>query len=696
MAQKRRGGLSRARTTGSGIRDQGGPDVRARELILQGQDLLARSRIAAAQRKFRQALGLCETSIGARSHLALTHLLQGECDQAENETKVVLEMAPDNVLALTTLARVQAAQERWSEAETTMVRALRCFYADRRAGVAAYDDLVNAAQMLAAMGDDRRLHQLYRRCVRGTPGAWDALMLTHMGIAAFNIGRYVEARWLWRMALDGASDDLELRDAIDAFLFAVGRADEEQGPPFSLDHRLRPGTVSAGESNPPGFVKAMALRALWQEGDMLAKDAAIDLLGQMDDPWVAGLLLDIVRQPELPDPIKMKAGVWLVERGFINDDEPLEMHVEGRLQEVIIEQETDQFELPSDAMASFERAVKAYEQGDEGAAEAAYREVLDVEADFVPALIGLANICRTTGRGQEAGQLLSRALRANPHDPMILFNLAILWAQEEKYDQVQRTLQLLKAAELPRDMRASYFALVGHVALQLDMPDTAEQAFLRCLRADPDNEQLSADLEVILESLQGNGDRGLPQDIGPGETDDGDSAPEPAIRPVETGENSGRQPTTTLEKRYEHQPIDPAWPWTKALTGLTRKRLQATARRLRVKKLWSMRKADLSAAIAGRLRGRLPWVWQALGEEERAALRWIDEQGGIVTLDRLRERFGADGPDNVDWSEDSATVPTRLQFWGLIFVGRLRGTEHPVAVLLEETRRLLHDMWRHG
>lgn len=701
MAQKRRGGgVPRSRSMDSGVRQKRGRDVRARELILQGQDLLARSYISAAQRKFRQALGVCESSIGARSHLALTHLLQGECEQAESETKAVLAVAPDNVLALTILAQALAAQRRWPEAHTTMVRALRCFYAAFRVGEADYDDFVNAARMLATMGDDQRLYQLYRRCVRGNPGAWDETVLTHMGVAAFNLERYLEARWLWRMA---QSEECELNDVLDAFLFTVARVEEQRVPPFALDHRLDPDTIVTGESDPPGFIKAMALRTLWHGEDAHSQEAALDLLAQMDDPWVSGLLFSVVRQPDLPDELKMKAGVWLVERGFLGDDEPLEMHVEGRLQEVIIEQESGGSAYSPAVTDLLQQAVDAYERGDEDVAERAYRDVLLVEQDCLPALIGLANICRTTGRGQEAEQFLSRALRIDPHDPMILFNLAILWAQEEKFDKAQTILRELKATALPEQMRSSYYALVGHVALQLDMFDVAEEAFQRCLRADPDNDHLSDDLALIIGKYKRErGHEGRPH-ADPVD----DPCEKPSLEPASDADRNvprkvSGSPTRksmgdlalSRQARYEHQPIDPAWPWAKALTGLTQKRLQATARRLQVKNLWKMRKAELSAAIASRLRSRLPWVWQALDEKERAALRWIDEEGGIVTLERLRERFGSDEADNIDWTVEPKTVPMRLQFWGLVFVGRLRGAGHPVAVLLEDTRRLLHDVWR--
>lgn len=598
MAQKRSDEeVSRSRTTNTGVREQSGPDVRA------------------------------------RSRMALTHLLQGQNELAESETKAVLAVAPDDVLALTTLAQAQAAQRRWSEAQSTMVRALQSFHAARRNGEAEPADLVSVAHMLAAFGDDLRLYHLYRRCVRGVPGTWDATVLTHMGIAAFNTERYTEARWLWRMALRNGG---ELVDVLEAFLFSVEQVAAGRIPAFILDHRIRPDAIDIGEANPPGFVKALALQSLWHGEDAAAREAALDVLAQMDDPWIVGLLFDVVRVPELPDDIKMKAGIWLVERGFVDEDEPVEMHVDGRLQEVFIEAESAAEPITVELGELLERAVDAYDRGDEHSAEEAYREILRSDADCVPALVGLANICRTTGRMEEAERMLSRALRNDPADPIILFNLAVLWAQQHRFDKAQTILGELQAQELPEEMQSSYYALAEHVALQSKTGDTVRR------------QQPQAPISETKSSVL----------------------------------------------RDEERPIDPAWPWSKALVGLTLKRLQATARRLQVKNLWKMRKAELSEAIAGRLRSRLPWVWQALSEEERAALRWIDEQGGIVTLERLRERFGPSEASDADEAGEPQTVAVRLQSWGLMFVGRLRGTDHPVAVVLEDTRKLLREVWR--
>src|SRR5690606_18383197 len=108
-----------------------------------------------------------------------------------------------------------------------------------------------------------------------------------------------------------------------------------------------------------------------------------------------------------------------------------------------------------------------------------YRRVLAAVPGFVPALINLANICRQSDRCDEAEELLARALREEPGDPVVLLHLAVLRAQQEAYREAEAILNSLNPAELPRDLRPSYYGLAGHVALQLDQPNAAVAALRR-------------------------------------------------------------------------------------------------------------------------------------------------------------------------------------------------------------------------
>ena len=123
----------------------------ALELVHQGRRLLERARIPGAQRKFQQALRLCATSVVARSHLALTYLLQQQYDRAVAEAQAALVLDPDHLLALTTLARAEAERRREAEAKTAAKRALRAFWARSRVGEAQREDVASVAAALAAV-----------------------------------------------------------------------------------------------------------------------------------------------------------------------------------------------------------------------------------------------------------------------------------------------------------------------------------------------------------------------------------------------------------------------------------------------------------------------------------------------------------------------------------------------------------------
>src|SRR5690606_9790950 len=255
--------------------DNGTPAGQVSQLVREGCRLLELSRLAGAQRKFQQALRLCATSVAARSHLAFTYLLQEKHEQAAAEAEAALRFDPDHVLALTTLARAQAEGGREPEAKEAARRALRAFYARWRAGEAQRAEVAWVAAALAAVEDDQRLYQLYRWCVRGAAGPWDAMALTWLGVAAFNQGRYREARWLWRSAM-GQRPALD--DVLKAYLFVVDAIETERVPPFALDYRLQLESPPPKAEEPPGYVRAVALRTLWQGEDDRAREAALDLL----------------------------------------------------------------------------------------------------------------------------------------------------------------------------------------------------------------------------------------------------------------------------------------------------------------------------------------------------------------------------------------------------------------------------------
>lgn len=662
MPQKRgRGAQREARKYVPGKRTA--RDVRAQELVRQGVDYLQQSRIVAAQRKFRQALGVCETSVDARTYLALTHVLQRNWEQAQSEATAVLAVEPDNLLALTTVAQAQAGAGQPVEANNTAAKTLRQFYGRHRGRARSMDELIHVVNMLVAMESHRRLHQLYQRCVRGRAGVWDETLLAYLGIAAFNSGHHRDARWAWRQAQLQADERAEL---FTSYLFANDLIEQERVPHFLLDYRLNTEAEPPYPTDPPGFLKVFALRTLWHGDDVQAQRAALDLLSFGDEDWETTFLLLLLRDEELSDEVKMHAGATLMERGLVPEDEPLEMHVDGELQPVVIRTERPEFDLDAEAAAYFGEALEADAQGLGATAEAGYRAVLELVPTFVLALLGLATICLYSGRLEEAERLLLDAMQVEPLDPLVLFNVATLRLQQEQFRGAWSVLRAISVAELPPELRPLYYWMFGRLALQFNMPEAAETAFGHGLQLDPDSEELAAGLAVASKSAE------------------------------ETRQRTTRS-SQRRRQRHEGQLIERNVTWFQALQRLTLPRLQAIGRHIGVSGVWEMRKNELVEYIASVLREELGAVWHALSPREQAALRWIDRQGGVVAYDELRRRYGTDTEDSIDWLEtEPETVPMRLQFNGLVFVGRLCKQSEPVAVVPQETRHALRFAWRHG
>lgn len=662
MPHKRGRGAQR-KLRESAPRQRATRDVRAQELIRRGIDCLQQSQIVAAQRKFRQALGVNETSMDARGYLALTHVLQGNWEQAAAEAADVLAVDPDNLLALTTFARAQTGAGRSVEAGNTAAKALQRLYGRDRGQTRSALELMHVAYMLVAMESDRRLHQLYQRCVRGRPGVWDETLLAYLGIAAFNCGHHRDARWVWRRAQRHAAERAEL---FASYLFVNELVERERVPHFELDYRLDVETDSHELGETPAFLKVFALRTIWHSDDVQAQQAALDLLCHGDEDWETSLLLSLVREAELSDEVKMYAGTMLMERGLVPEDEPLEMHVDGALQPVVIRTERGQIDLDAEAAAFFGEALEADAQGLEAAAEAGYRAVLNLMPTFVPAMLGLATICRHSGRLDEAEQLLVDAMRAEPLDPLVLFNIAALRIQQGQFRGAWSMLRAISVAELPPDVRALYYWMFGRLALHFDMPEAAESAFNHGLQLDPDNEELAEGLAIARTSADAHRQRNA-------------------------------QSSRRRRQRHENQPIARNVSWFQALQRLTLQRLRAIGRHIGIGGAWDLRKGDLADRIASVLREELGAVWHALSPREQAALRWMDAQGGVVEYDELRRRFGTDAEDSIDWLDtEPETVPMRLQFNGLVFVGRLSEDTGSVAILPQETRHALRFAWRHG
>jgi len=106
--------------------------------------------------------------------------------------------------------------------------------------------------------------------------------------------------------------------------------------------------------------------------------------------------------------------------------------------------------------------------GDLGGAEAAYLKAMAIEPGYAPASVNLSDLLRESGREEEAGELLERALSNAPEEGMLHHTRGLWLVRQQQRDVALAALQ--RATELePDNARFGYVLAVGlHGAGQVD------------------------------------------------------------------------------------------------------------------------------------------------------------------------------------------------------------------------------------
>lgn len=97
----------------------------------------------------------------------------------------------------------------------------------------------------------------------------------------------------------------------------------------------------------------------------------------------------------------------------------------------------------TDALASFNRGVDAYDHGDADAAIAAYQEAIARDPDFCDALDNLAVVLRRLDRLDEAIALYERSLALAPHNQFALQNVGVAYRMAHREADAMRSYQRL-------------------------------------------------------------------------------------------------------------------------------------------------------------------------------------------------------------------------------------------------------------
>jgi len=619
-----------------------------------GQELLSAGRTKQAERRFSEAVRLCECAVPALNNLALCAYLRGNLRRAVQTAHRVLEYHPENIFAHCTLAESHMKLGQTEKAQIQMDRALALL--EDPASLAPLEKLNKVIEALAALEQDDTICSLYQalRDEEDIEEILDATSWFYIGVAAANLGHLGEARAIWRRADEG---DPLLKPAT-LYSTAARLIEEGKAPSirFCYAFEVRNEPDQLDPAHPPGRLKPLVIEAIW-EGKEDVRRAMVKLLAQWEDPWAEDILHLLLTQPELPDDLKTQAASALIDRGTLTEDEKVEMHLGGQYRTVVMQRREIPNEPPPEAVKQFEQGVKHKERGDLARAEKAYRKALELAPYLAPAMVNLANICRVTERLDEAEQLLKGAIDFD-ESPTALLNLASLSIQRGDYEGAAAPLSRVSSDDLEEENLSLFYHIQGYLHLHRGDFTSAKAAFQRLIELDPKNEE--------------------------------------ATKLLVRGENMGnwqarrRVYWEKRRRRYRSQPVDLQTPLVTALLTLTKENhLTAMARWHHIPFISALRKKELAERIASVLKENVTEAWTRLSPEAKRALRWLVANAGKASLATLTERFGSIDEDSINWYyEEPDSVVGELQLAGFVFLG---ADEHgeTVGLIPAELAKLL-------
>jgi len=632
------------------------PKVGRRVLALNrdGQELLSAGRTKRAERRFSEAVRLCECAVPALNNLALCAYLRGNLRRAVQTAHRVLEYHPENIFAHCTLAESHMKLGQTEKAQFHMERALALL--EDPASLAPLEKLNKVIEALAALEQDDTICSLYQavRDEEEIEEILDSISWFYIGIAAANLGHLGEARAIWQRADEG---DPLLKPA--ALYSTAARLIEEGKAPsvrFCYAFPARDDPDRLDPAHPPDKLKPAVIEAIW-EGKEDVRRAMVELLAQWEDPWAEDFLHLLLTQPELPDNLKTQAASALIDRGTLAEDEKIEMHLGGQYRTVVMQRREIPNEPPPEAVKQFEQGVQHKERGDLVRAEKAYRKALELAPYLAPAMVNLANICRVTERLDEAEQLLKGAIDFD-ESPTAFVNLASLSIQRNDYEGAAATLSRVSSDSLDEEGLFLFYHIQGYLHLHRGDFTSAQAAFQQLVELDPKNEEATQLL----------------------------------VRAENMGNWQARRQVYWEKRRrsYRSRPVDLQTPLVTALLVLTKENLTTVARWHHIPFISALRKKELAERIASVLKENVTEAWTRLSPEAKRALRWlVVNTGGKAELATLTERFGSIDEDSIDWYyEEPDSVVGQLQLAGFVFLG---ADEHgeTVGLIPAELAKLL-------
>ncbi|MEE2679424.1 MAG: tetratricopeptide repeat protein [Myxococcota bacterium] len=201
-----------------------------------------------------------------------------------------------------------------------------------------------------------------------------------------------------------------------------------------------------------------AVREGLADTDPLVRSAAVAATAAVDPAtrvvWIAPLLSDPVRAVRV-EAARVLAGV---PRESLSEVEAWD------LEAAVVEYRGAQLANADRPGAHLNLGVLEAARGNAAESAAAYARAMELEPDFIPAYVNLADLHRSTGRDDLGEQVLERALARAPAEPDALHAMGLLRVRQGRRGEALALLRQASAAAPDRTRYALVYAVALHGA----------------------------------------------------------------------------------------------------------------------------------------------------------------------------------------------------------------------------------------
>ncbi len=443
-------------------------------LCLKGERFLQAGNGKEAIKVFKKACAV-DDDPSHRNNLAMAYFLQKDYEKALwTLDSNIAEEAPYNPFAhaLASLSLTQLGREK--EAIRQLDAAIRDF--DRRIkkqAVPSYpwgEYSVIIMRAAAQLEKHRQVYELYRKWQNHHLN-WENHFFG--GAAAFNLGRYRQARKSWKA--------MEVKDSLSQGLIEVAKLVEKNTiPPFKMGYDYFPRKFKQirdfYEDQPEEeFIKVLQAFARTRSGRMgfLAtafsgedfRQWAFEFLLNTIGPWEEELIKNFLQDNnKLSMELKIDLAQALVTTGFFSENEPITIMHEGQEQKIKLRKHaiilgTDEEWEKTIGKIQQLTARKEYDEALEVLNELKLKGKIYAEAIFIE-----ANIYLLQNKPDEAYNNLILLEKITPQDPRLLLSFCSVFIQRMDFTRARSYLKSLEKAieEDPPDS-PSFLEQIAHL-----------------------------------------------------------------------------------------------------------------------------------------------------------------------------------------------------------------------------------------